>query len=141
LRVLAGASAPGAEWIEFSDGSGVRAALVVDGRLELALFASRGASLPARAWLAELFAKDSITDADRLDLKAGVPSVRAADAGAQVCSCFGVGRNTICTAIAARGLDSVEALGKALKCGTNCGSCIPELRALLAAAPAAEKVA
>jgi assimilatory nitrate reductase catalytic subunit len=27
-------------------------------------------------------------------------------------------------------------LGQALKCGTNCGSCVPELKALLAAARA-----
>jgi assimilatory nitrate reductase catalytic subunit len=30
------------------------------------------------------------------------------------------------------GANSVESLGKALNCGTNCGSCIPELRALIA---------
>jgi len=141
LRHLAGA-ASGAEWIEAGDAGSCRAALIVDGRLELC--AAAGArELPARAWLAGLFAKDQLGDTDRLDLKAGAPSVRTADAGPQVCSCFGVGRNTICTAIAARGLDSVESLGKALKCGTNCGSCIPELRALLVAgAPAqAERVA
>ncbi|MCV6624987.1 MAG: (2Fe-2S)-binding protein [Cellvibrionaceae bacterium] len=29
------------------------------------------------------------------------------------------------------GADSVEALGQQLRCGTNCGSCKPELASLL----------
>ena len=32
----------------------------------------------------------------------------------------------------AEGCGTVEALGAALKCGTNCGSCVPELKALIA---------
>jgi assimilatory nitrate reductase catalytic subunit len=43
-----------------------------------------------------------------------------------------VGVNTIVTAIEEQGLLSVEALGQALGAGTNCGSCKPELAALLA---------
>jgi assimilatory nitrate reductase catalytic subunit len=35
-------------------------------------------------------------------------------------------------------LVSVEQIGKALRAGTNCGSCIPELKALLATTVAAE---
>ncbi|EJC6282389.1 hypothetical protein DM062_20000, partial [Klebsiella pneumoniae] len=49
-----------------------------------------------------------------------------------VCSCFGVGEWSINEAIAS-GCASVGALGGKLKCGTNCGSCVPELNALLAA--------
>ncbi|EMC4275528.1 (2Fe-2S)-binding protein [Cronobacter sakazakii] len=48
-----------------------------------------------------------------------------------MCSCFGVGENAIRAAIRA-GCDSAGKLGDALRCGTNCGSCIPELKALLA---------
>ena len=47
-----------------------------------------------------------------------------------ICSCFQVGEKTIKEAINSGQCQSVEALGKALKCGTNCGSCIPELKAL-----------
>ncbi|HCM6497369.1 TPA: (2Fe-2S)-binding protein, partial [Klebsiella quasipneumoniae] len=36
----------------------------------------------------------------------------------------------------ASGCASVGALGTRLKCGTNCGSCVPELNALLATQPA-----
>jgi assimilatory nitrate reductase catalytic subunit len=42
-----------------------------------------------------------------------------------------VGENDLKQAIA-QGAKSVEALGIRLKAGTNCGSCIPELKALLA---------
>jgi assimilatory nitrate reductase catalytic subunit len=54
-----------------------------------------------------------------------------ANAGPIVCACFGVGRNTICEAIAA-GARSAADIGAKLKAGTNCGSCIPELKRLVA---------
>jgi assimilatory nitrate reductase catalytic subunit len=50
--------------------------------------------------------------------------------GNLVCSCFQVGDRQIQKAIE-QGADSVEALGQALQCGTNCGSCLPEIRSLL----------
>ena len=56
-----------------------------------------------------------------------------ANAGPIVCACFGVGRNTICDAIAA-GARSAADIGAKLKAGTNCGSCIPELKRLIAQA-------
>jgi len=52
-------------------------------------------------------------------------------AGPIVCACFGVGRGTICDAIAA-GAGSAAEIGARLKAGTNCGSCIPELKRLIA---------
>ncbi len=66
----------------------------------------------------------------------GRPADPAADDGAIVCSCFGVGRNRILREIEAQGLKSPEAIGSCLKAGTNCGSCVPELRKLLAEARA-----
>jgi assimilatory nitrate reductase catalytic subunit len=44
-----------------------------------------------------------------------------------------VGVNTIVAAIAGGEAASVEAIGAVLRAGTNCGSCRPELGALLAA--------
>jgi len=44
---------------------------------------------------------------------------------ALVCACFSVGLKTLRSA--ERRLTSVEAIGQALKAGTNCGPCIPEL--------------
>ncbi|MAT52375.1 MAG: nitrate reductase [Porticoccaceae bacterium] len=50
--------------------------------------------------------------------------------GRLVCSCFEVGEHQIGRAIA-NGCETVKALGETLGCGTNCGSCIPELKNLL----------
>jgi assimilatory nitrate reductase catalytic subunit len=43
-----------------------------------------------------------------------------------------VGVNTIIEAINLQNLISVEQIGAALNAGTNCGSCRPELAAILA---------
>jgi assimilatory nitrate reductase catalytic subunit len=49
-----------------------------------------------------------------------------------VCSCFGVGRNPIaaCAREIGPGATAVE-IGKRLKCGTNCGSCVPEIQMII----------
>ena len=49
-----------------------------------------------------------------------------------VCACFDVGVNTIVAAIARGEATSVESIGALLKAGSNCGSCRPELKGLLA---------
>jgi assimilatory nitrate reductase catalytic subunit len=56
-----------------------------------------------------------------------------ASAGPIVCACFGVGRTTICDTIAG-GAHTPAEIGAKLKAGTNCGSCIPELKRLIAQA-------
>ena len=63
--------------------------------------------------------------------EAGRPAGGAIDAGATVCACFGVGAKTLMAAIGAGTATTVEAIGKLLGAGTNCGSCVPELRQLL----------
>jgi assimilatory nitrate reductase catalytic subunit len=54
-----------------------------------------------------------------------------ADFGPVICACFGVGLNVIRAAIASNGATDVEAIGKALRAGTNCGSCLPELKRIV----------
>ena len=75
-----------------------------------------------------------------MTILAGRPGMNRPDPGAMICACFDVGVNTIADAIAKQGLITVDALGAALRAGTNCGSCRPELRALIAryAVPALE---
>jgi assimilatory nitrate reductase catalytic subunit len=115
-----------------------RAAHIVDNRIESCIFVSPRPDLPSRTWLAGLFSKVKLTDMDRAGILAGRAIDGGADAGPTVCSCFGVGRNTICNAIKKQGLMSVQQLGQKLKCGTNCGSCIPELKSILLEQVAAE---
>jgi assimilatory nitrate reductase catalytic subunit len=110
-----------------------RAALIHEGRIEMLCFFDRDfAALPPRQWLEGLFEKEALNDAERSALLVGRPSQAVPDSGAIVCACFSIGKNDLKKAIAA-GAASVEALGIQLKAGTNCGSCIPELKALLAA--------
>jgi len=58
--------------------------------------------------------------------------------GKQVCSCFGVDETAIARQLAHCTGSDEERLGTlqvALRCGTNCGSCLPELRRLVRATP------
>ena len=55
------------------------------------------------------------------------------DAGPVVCSCFGVGLNIIREALSSGAAADVEEIGKALRAGTNCGSCLPELKRIVQA--------
>jgi assimilatory nitrate reductase catalytic subunit len=123
---------------EFEDaGRGVyRAASFIDDRLETCLFI--GPAQDGLDWDAvkDLFAKGALDDEQRRMLLSGKAVDGHASAGPIVCACFGVGRNTICDAIAA-GAGSAAEIGARLKAGTNCGSCIPELKRLIAGAETA----
>lgn len=122
-------------WIDYLDQGArcYRGARLLNQRLESCLFVAPGPELPSRSWLMELFTlKRALTPAERNSLLAARPLAAVEDAGATVCACFNVGRNTLMRAIQHDGLHSVEAIGQSLKAGTNCGSCIPELKALIA---------
>jgi assimilatory nitrate reductase catalytic subunit len=67
----------------------------------------------------------------RLHLLAGRGGADRPDPGAIICACFAVGVNQIVSAIRDGGAISVDAVGEALKAGTNCGSCRSEIRRLL----------
>jgi len=126
---------PGEEWVEYLDaGAGrYRGVRVLSQRIESCVFIAPGPELPPRSWLSQLFMQDSLSASDRMSLLTGLPPKDRPDPGRVVCSCFGVGINTITRAIRERGLTNVEMVGQALKAGTNCGSCLPELKALLTA--------
>ena len=142
---LAGTAAP-ADWTAFArrlfgldEGEGeamvvadpargaARVALFAQGRLAGALFAAPESVEVARAHLCAMLAADETPP----DLLAGRPGADRPDPGAIVCSCFSIGAKTIAEAIAGRQLADVAAIGAALGAGTNCGSCRPELQALL----------
>ena len=105
-------------------------------RIETCLFV--GPARDAGDWnvVKNLFAAGALSDDQRRMLLSGKSTDGLASAGPIVCACFGVGRNTICDAIAA-GARSAAEIGAQLKAGTNCGSCIPELKRLIAQASAA----
>ncbi len=132
-RALLGVSAADADWLDYEDSSGgvYRAVHMVGERIEQCVFVSPRPDLPSRAWLAGLFANETLTQADRAGLLAGQSLGKRVDAGPTVCSCFGVGRNTICNAIREQDLTSVAAVTACVKAGGNCGSCVPEIKQIL----------
>jgi assimilatory nitrate reductase catalytic subunit len=130
-------SVAGEDLAEYRDfGGGVyRAASFAGERIETCLFV--GPARDAGDWnvVKGLFAADALSNEQRRMLLSGKSMDGLADAGPIVCACFGVGRGTICDAIAT-GANSATAIGAQLKAGTNCGSCIPELKRLIAQAGA-----
>ncbi|MDX2204691.1 MAG: molybdopterin-dependent oxidoreductase [Hyphomicrobiaceae bacterium] len=117
----------------------IRMAVLDGGRLEAMLFlAPEPEALPLE-WLKSCFDRDAIAPADRLALLAGRSATRM-DEGPTVCACFQVGRQRIARCIAG-GAQTTQAIGAALKAGTNCGSCLPELKRMLASTPGPEPMA
>lgn len=128
------AAAANVDWIEYADEAhGVyRGCALQNARLDLCLFAGPASAMPDWDHLKTLFAASELDELDRRNLLSGKAADPSTNAGALVCACFGVGINTIRAAIASRAATSVEEIGKALRAGTNCGSCIPEMKKLLA---------
>jgi assimilatory nitrate reductase catalytic subunit len=130
-------SIAGDDLAEYRDsGGGVyRAAAFTENRIETCLFV--GPAHDAGDWevVKNLFEADALSDDQRRMLLSGISTDGFASTGPIVCACFGVGRRTICDAIAA-GANSATAIGAQLKAGTNCGSCLPELKRLIAQANA-----
>ena len=107
-------------------------------RLEAFLLAG---DISAEAWIKPLLQEELPADAyGRSLLAAGAkPPLPMAARGRQVCSCFNVSENQIAACLS--GLSGpVEAMLRGLqgelKCGTHCGSCLPELRRMMQTAPA-----
>ena len=130
-RLRNACTVPGA-WLVLQDSAHAlfRAALIDDGKLRAVVFLGRTSALPPRDWLISLFARDRITVTERRALLAGRPAEGPVPEQA-VCVCFGIGAREIGAAIRA-GCETVDTVGAATKAGTNCGSCRPEIRALLA---------
>jgi assimilatory nitrate reductase catalytic subunit len=97
--------------------------------LQAALLMGRGDPVADPWWLAGRLV-GPLAAADRRVLLSGqAPGDQVAE-GAMICSCFQVSEVRIRAAIAGGCRDSA-ALGAQLKCGTNCGSCVPELNRLI----------
>jgi assimilatory nitrate reductase catalytic subunit len=116
----------------------VRRAWFDDGVLTAALFLERGGfeRPDDAAWTAQRIGC-RLSGADRaVVLSGGSPNAGSGGAGGGpiVCACFSVRLSSITTAIREQRLTTVAEIGCALGAGTGCGSCAPELRALLSQA-------
>jgi assimilatory nitrate reductase catalytic subunit len=132
-------SIAGSELAEYKDfGGGVyRAASFAEDRIATCLF--MGPARDAGDWdvVKSMFALDALSEDQRRMLLSGKSTDGLESRGPIVCACFGVGRTTICDAIAA-GARTASEIGVQLKAGTNCGSCVPEMKRLIAQANVAD---
>jgi assimilatory nitrate reductase catalytic subunit len=103
-----------------------RVAFHQNGRLVAALFVGPAPVAVARDLLAA-----RLGAGDQNDVLAGRARADVPDPGPTVCACLNVGLNTIRLAIETGQAMTVAALGEALGAGTSCGSCRPELAALI----------
>jgi assimilatory nitrate reductase catalytic subunit len=123
----------GADWLEVADRKrGVyRAAALLDGAVEAALFLARDRDLlPADAALIPILGAP-VADRARPRLLAGTLYDKVAAEGPRVCACFGVTRDAVRHAVVTHHLRTPAEIGVVLGAGTNCGSCIPELQEIL----------
>ncbi|MEX6504474.1 nitrate reductase [Pseudomonas zhanjiangensis] len=109
---------------------------IEDGRIHSIRLAGETA---ARDWLKSLWSEGQ-ADADLrrwLLAPLSTPPGTAATSKASktLCNCLNVSEGAVCAGIE-RGLD-LDGLKQELKCGTSCGSCVPEIKRLLSAAPIA----
>ena len=130
---LCGTETPNSQWQEYQDSAkgNYRAARIIDNQLDTVIFIAADSNLPDRSWLTGLFLKAQLERLERMALLTGLPPLGIPDVGIIVCACFNVGEKTIKTAIKEKGLKTHQEVGLCLKAGTNCGSCVPEIKALL----------
>ncbi len=103
-----------------------RIAFHAEGKLIAALFTGREPVAVARTHVvAKVGAENPAA------VLAGRPGADAPDPGPTVCACLNVGVNQIRGAIESGQAMTVEAIGAALGAGTSCGSCRPEIAALI----------
>ena len=90
--------------------------------------------LPSVRWLDSCFTDTSQIPVNQRYkwLLAGRPASGYVDPGPLVCSCMSVGKNIILNAITQHGCTSATAVGKQCRAGTNCGSCVGQINALIA---------
>jgi assimilatory nitrate reductase catalytic subunit len=108
----------------------LRFAVFVGNKLVGALFLATEPVAVSRAWAVDQLNADFSVSRARFAVVAGRPGKGAVDKGATVCSCFGVGAKQIAEAVR-DGCVSVEAIGDALRAGTNCGSCRSEIKGII----------
>jgi assimilatory nitrate reductase catalytic subunit len=109
----------------------VRIAAYRAGRLDGALIVGPAHAPSGWEILRSLFAFEVVTERERRILLSGCDNDAAIEAGPAICACFNVGLSAISNAIKLGGAVSVADLGRALRAGTNCGSCVPELRGII----------
>jgi assimilatory nitrate reductase catalytic subunit len=126
------AAGPEAETLAYHDvsASKFRFACFAGEKLLGALYLASEPVAVSRDWACNQLSLRHTDQRGRMAVVAGRPGAGLADRGAIVCSCFGIGVRQIEHAVS-EGCLSVEAIARALKAGTNCGSCRLEIKHLI----------
>ena len=137
-RVEAHFGVRGDEALHYADPSrSVRRAVRLHGeRLEAAMLSGPADSVAAQGWLRDLLesAASAKPYGQWLLLPSSQPPQNIPAPGHQVCNCFAVWQNQIESVLAGTEGDAdarLAVLQQRLHCGTNCGSCLPELRRMV----------
>lgn len=105
--------------------------ILAQGRVIASLYIAAAGLLLDRDWAAQLFKRQRLSAMHRKSLLAGQPLAAQDLEGALVCSCFKVGQKRLIETIQTQQLTDEKQVTACLKAGGNCGSCLPEIRALL----------
>jgi assimilatory nitrate reductase catalytic subunit len=124
-----------AEYVDLQRGI-YRTAAFVAGELTGSLFIGPAEAAPQWDAVKALFEVETLAEEARRVLLSGRSADGLSSAGPIVCACFSVGLATIRAAIEAGAVANVAGIGAALRAGTNCGSCLPELKRIVADAGA-----
>ncbi len=122
------------DWIEFVDeiNNVTRYLWFDEHELQGCIFtADSYEALPARNWLSSQFSRFELAMSQRTQVLTASGDSNIEDQGEVICSCFNVGKNAILDCINQSCASSVDKIGAALKAGTNCGSCKPEIKHLI----------
>lgn len=110
----------------------IRLASAQDNKLDICLFVTKKGPLPERSWLQSLFQRDSLNSSIFSTLLSGQPLNPSMTPGPIICACFGISQKEILSAFTYKRANTVDDIGDLLKAGSNCGSCKPEIKDLIA---------
>jgi assimilatory nitrate reductase catalytic subunit len=116
-----------------SGDAGVIVAGLSEERLQGLIIISRQPRNRDAGWLADFFAEAPLSTASKQALLRGLPNriEVGASCGETLCACYGTSRGAVVEAGRSHGMNTTEAIGAALNAGSNCGSCLPEIREIL----------
>jgi assimilatory nitrate reductase catalytic subunit len=121
---------PDAQLAEAFDGRTYRAAGFLDDHLDGCLWV--GPAEAALQWNLEgLIPTDEPQGGAQRILKTGISEYYMGQSEAIVCACFQVGTEAVRQAVVSGASRTVEDIGRSLRAGTNCGSCLPELKRIV----------
>jgi assimilatory nitrate reductase catalytic subunit len=119
-----------AEYVDLPRGL-VRVAAFHSEQLDACIFVGPAETSPQWDVVRSLFEAGVVAERDRRILLSGRSGDGLAETGPMICACYSVGLAAIRKAIATGEAASVADIGRTLRAGTNCGSCVAELRTII----------